>query len=88
MKDEVDDDGWTTVVAGKKGTFRAPKGIKKKLLQNKATEKIESNKSEVHFYAQDKKILKNEAAQGVHKKFEEGKKKIAELRAKRKFNPL
>ena len=88
MKDEVDEDGWTTVVAGKKGTFKAPKGIRKKILQNKATEKIEATKSEVQFYTQDKKILRNEAAQSVHKKFEEGKKKIAELRAKRKFNPI
>ncbi|KAE9550354.1 hypothetical protein FO519_006437 [Halicephalobus sp. NKZ332] len=85
---QVDEEGWTTVVAGRKGAFKAPKGLRKKILQNKAVEKVQSKPSEDQFYAQGKKIAKNEAAQNVHKKFEESKKKIAELRAKRKFNPI
>ena len=86
MGEEADEDGWVTVTA------KSKKGAKKRGGNNdeRARAKAKAgakNKELLNFYKFQKKEKKEDLIQSLREKFEEDKKRVATMRAERKFKP-
>lgn len=83
---ETDADGWTLVTKAS----RNPGLARKKSLENKIKDKIESNKKKkelTNFYTFQIRQSKMKHLANLRKKFEEDKKKIETLKQARRFRP-
>lgn len=88
MGEEADEDGWVTVTA------KSKKGAKKRGNNNNNNERARArakagakNKELLNFYKFQKKEKKEDLIQSLREKFEEDKKRVATMRAERKFKP-
>ena len=81
---EPDKEGWVTVVSKRK---RLPPS-QDQLKESKKSKKRKKKNELLNFYSFQQRELQREHIAQLRKKFEEDKKKVLELKAKRKFRPF
>jgi len=91
MSEVADDDGWVTVTSKSKKGARKPNNNNNNNNnhpRSKAKAKAAGKKKELlNFYKFQKKEKKEDLIQNLREKFEEDKKRVAQMRSERKFKP-
>jgi len=88
--EEADEDGWVTVTSKSKKSARKPNKNNNNNNSDRSRAKAKAvgkNKELLNFYKFQKKEKKEDLIQNLRDKFEEDKKRVASMKAERKFKP-
>lgn len=85
--EEADEDGWVTVTSKSKKSARKQQNNHKNDRSKAKAKAIGKKKELLNFYKFQKKERKEDLIQNLREKFEEDKKRVALMRAERKFKP-
>lgn len=84
---EEDEDGWVTVTSKSKGAKKRGNNNNKSEKARAKSKAVAKNKELLNFYKFQKTEKKEDLIQSLREKFEEDKKRVASMRAERKFKP-
>jgi len=86
--EEADEEGWVTVTSKSKKSARKPNNKNNNSDRSRAKAKaVGKNKELLNFYKFQKKEKKEDLIQNLRDKFEEDKKRVASMKAERRFKP-
>ena len=85
--EEADEDGWVTVTSKSKKSARKSQNNHKNERSKAKAKAIGKKKELLNFYKFQKKERKEDLIQNLRERFEEDKKRVASMRAERKFKP-
>ena len=85
--EEADEDGWVTVTSKSKKSARKPNNNNNSDRSRAKAKAVGKNKELLNFYKFQKKEKKEDLIQNLRDKFEEDKKRVASMKAERKFKP-